>query len=478
MRAPIPGNEADTNSNEGRNMALGENTFVNRIPVLDNKSTISAYEVEFFGLVDGGGGPAVDRIRLGSSLTAILESVEPQRLVGDRKAIIRVEPNEFGFPIPEKWRGHLILEVPSSVLFRERSMVPDRTVSNETAFCIADIEVVKGLAPALCAPCFVRINIQDLSDKELSSTVKALKASPVTVIATPVDSREDFDRCARVGIDLFLGDFFTKPVVSRQKSISPNQALLLELSAKTNQNADIRAIETIFKKNPDLAFGLMNLVHSAYYRVSEHVASIRQAIALLGYENLHKWVALMLFTIERSTPFADPLFEKALVRARTMELAATKLRQKGLGSSAYITGIFSLIPALFDVSVEEILTKANFVDEIKRALLQKSGAVGELLAAVEELEKGSYETLPIGRESGLQNVELFRAHSKAIMEYQISSDQTSAEPSRTNPGISEMVDSRPGIGGQVTSNNCQSRTSWIRRLLTLLGFEVKRGSPA
>jgi c-di-GMP phosphodiesterase len=459
-------------------MVLGENTFINRIPVLDIKSTISAYEIEFFGLGNAGKGPTVERIRLGSSLAAILKSIEPQRLVGDRKAVVSTELNEFGFATPEKWRGRLILQVPSSVLFNEGSKLPDWTASNETAFCITDVALVKGLAPIPSAPCFVKINIQNLNDKELSSAVKALKASPITVIATRVDSREDFDRCARAGIDLFLGDFFTKPVVSKQKSISPTQALLLELSAKTNQNADIRVIETIFKKNPDLAFGLMNLVHSAYYRVSEHVASMRQAIALLGYENLHKWVALMLFSIERSTSSADPLFEKALVRARTMELAATKLRQKGLGSSAYITGIFSLIPALFDVSVEEILTKANFVDEIKRALLQKSGAVGELLAAVEEIEKGGHESLPIGRESGLQNVELFKAHSEAIMEYPISSEQTNAEPARTNPRVSEMVHSRPGVRARATSNNGQSKTSWIGRLLTLLGFGIKRGSPA
>ena len=118
----------------------------------------------------------------------------------------------------------------------------------------------------------------------------------------------------------------------------------------------------------------MNLVHSAFYRGSEHVASIRQAIALLGYENLHKWVSLMLFSIERTDLGDNPLFEKALIRSRTMELSATKLRRKGLGSSAYISGIFSLVPALFDVPVEEVLIRANFVEEIKEALLQKEQA--------------------------------------------------------------------------------------------------------
>jgi c-di-GMP-related signal transduction protein len=224
----------------------------------------------------------------------------------------------------------------------------------------------------------------------------------------------------------------------------------------------------------------MNLVHSAYYRVSEHVASIRQAIALLGYENLHRWVALMLFTIERSDPSMNPLFEKALIRARTMELAATRLRQKGLGSSAYISGIFSLIPALFNTPIEEILTKANFVDEIKQALLEKSGVIGDILTAVEQIEKGSYETFQYSQELGLRRVDLFGAYTEAIMEYVAPAGQKGTDRE-------SVIADQPVRDGALPdrkekavsgSHDWQKRPSWIRRLLSLFGFTIRRGSPA
>ena len=344
---------------------------------------------------------------------------------------------------------------------------------------MSDIGLFKGMAPALPANCLVNIDIRNHSETELNRTVKTLKTSPVTIIATSVESQEQLNMCVRGGVDLFVGNFFTKPSAIKHKSISPSQALLLELSAQTTQDGDIRVIEGIFKKNPDLAFGLMNLVHSAYYRVSEHVASIRQAIALLGYENLHKWVALMLFTIERSDPAANPLFEKALVRARTMELAASKLRSKGLGSSAYISGIFSLVPALFDVPIEEVLTKANFVDEIRRALLERSGIVGGLLTAVEELEKGHHDTFQPRQDLGLQQVDLCRVYTEAIMEYSIPKDQArgnadviSADPCTHGDDVAERSRIAATDGG-----DWQRRPSWIWRLLSLLGFRMDRGSP-
>jgi c-di-GMP-related signal transduction protein len=461
-------------------MVLGQNVFLNRIPILDSKSRTYAYEIEFFAVPATPETAQIERIRRLSSLIAILDTIDPTKLLGDRKAMVRVEPDDVALPVPAGWQERLILQVPSSVLADIHRALPDQTGENKRSWCISDPLLFDGTALALPANCLVRIDISNFQESGMDSLVRAFKTPSVRLIATSVDDQEQFNRCMRAGVDLFMGSFFTQPPASIQKSISPSQSLLLELSAQTNQNGDIRAIEAIFKKNPDLAFGLMNLVHSAYYRVSEHVASIRQAIALLGYENLHRWVALMLFTIERSDPSMNPLFEKALIRARTMELAATRLRQKGLGSSAYISGIFSLIPPLFNTPIEEILTKANFVDEIKQALLERSGVVGDILTAVEQIEKGSYETFQYSQELGLRRADLFGAYTEAIMEYAAPAGQKGANKDSAIADQSVRDGALRDRKEIVVSGSrdCQERPSWIRRLLSLFGFTIRRGSPA
>ena len=175
----------------------------------------------------------------------------------------------------------------------------------------------------------MKIDVTDRKEGDLEAIMSGFRDLPVRTIATSVNTPEDFDLCSRLGFELFHGEFFRKPSVLTRSSISPNHALLLDLSARTAQDEDIRTIEDIFKKNPDLTFGLLNLVRSAYFPHANDVTSIKQAIALLGYKNLQKWAALMLFTINHSDPSSNPLFENVLVRATTMELAASKLRRKG-----------------------------------------------------------------------------------------------------------------------------------------------------
>jgi EAL and modified HD-GYP domain-containing signal transduction protein len=237
----------------------------------------------------------------------------------------------------------------------------------------------------------VKIDVAGREEGKIETIISGFKDLPVRAIATSVNTPEDFDLCSRLGFELFLGEFFRKPSVFTRSSISPNHALLLDLSARTARDDDIRTIEEIFKKNPDLTFGLFNLVRSAYFHTSSDGTSIKQAITLLGYKNLQKWAALMLFTINHSDPSSNPLFENVLVRAATMELAASKLRRKGLSDAAYMTGIFSLVPALFDVRMEEMVEKANFGEEIREALLEGAGSLGAMLNVVEQLERGAYE---------------------------------------------------------------------------------------
>lgn len=446
-------------------MALSQSIFVNRVPVLDGRLRTYAYEIELFDHHQGPETVAAKRVYGGPNLSDTLNVIDPNRLVGDRKAILRIDPAEREAPLSEEWRKKLIFEIPASSLKNPNQEFIDRLADNTRQWCVDGPPSPQSGTIALPLHCFMKLDIARESQAGLAQRVSALGGTRVTPIATSVESRKQFQMCGQAGVNLFMGDFYTEPPEARQKSITPNQALLLELSAKTTQDTDIRAIETIFKQNPDLAFGLMNLVHSAFYRGSEHVASIRQAIALLGYENLHKWVSLMLFTIEKGDLGGNPLFEKALVRARTMELAAMNLRRKGLGSSAYIAGIFSLIPALFDVPVEEILTRANFVDEIKQALIEGSGILGDLLVAVKELEKGGHETFSPSAQLGLQPEDFFHAHTEALMEH--TAFPETIEPDSGYAAVQQPYFSLDVSGkrnGVNDAGNHEKNHSWIGRL--------------
>ena len=446
---------------------LGRDVFVNRSLILDSRRNISAYRLSFLMVPPHADSATVAKPDL-EHLTSILESIDPDIIAGNRAAFVKVDEPLDDLRISERWKTRIILDVPFSNVQRGNGDSSESWGEEKPRLCIGDFSVPENVIPLLPFPCHLKLDPHSLSAAELSGTMSALKGLPVVTVATSVDTPERFEACVRAGFDLFEGEFFTKPPVFGQKAISPNHLLLLELSARTSREEDVDVIEAIFKKNPDLSFGLLNLVNSAFFRVSEHITSIRQAIALLGYQNLHKWVALMLFSINHSDPSSNPLLDRALIRARTMEFAAVGQSGKTQGDAAYMTGIFSLVPILFELSLEKILEKVNFPDNIKDALLKRSGELGLLLGTVEELERGEYNK---GGEPpanpGISLVDLLSAQTRAILDSEAETLKAKAACAHNRPQnvCPEEVSSR-----RPNNDRIQKKSSFFRNILARLGF--------
>jgi EAL and modified HD-GYP domain-containing signal transduction protein len=116
------------------------------------------------------------------------------------------------------------------------------------------------------------------------------------------------------------------------------------------------------------------------------VASIRQALIMLGVDNVRRWATLTLVGSLEGKP--SELTVTALVRARFCELSADAL---GLDSAQLFTlGLFSLIDAMLDLPLEGILAELPFPAVMQDALLHHTGPMGELVDAVAAMEGGYF----------------------------------------------------------------------------------------
>jgi EAL and modified HD-GYP domain-containing signal transduction protein len=182
-------------------------------------------------------------------------------------------------------------------------------------------------------------------------------------------------------------------------------------------NKDVAVIERTFKDSPKLAYGLLQLMNSAFFRAERKVASIGQAITLLGYENLQKWVVLLLFTVDHRDAQSHPLIEKALMRSKLMESLAKKTGEWELADSAFITGMLSYMNVFFNVKPDEVTRKLNLVQEIQDALEKREGVLGNLLALAEKTDRQEYDCM--GEEIGalkLSAEDVLWAETNAIMD--------------------------------------------------------------
>jgi c-di-GMP-related signal transduction protein len=108
---------------------------------------------------------------------------------------------------------------------------------------------------------------------------------------------------------------------------------------------------------------------------------------------LLRWLQLLLFTERHGESVPNPLLLLAAQRGRLLELMAERINQHDTGfrDRAFMTGILSLLDALLNQSLEEIVKQINLTSDVREALLEREGKLGCMLQLAEELERNDYE---------------------------------------------------------------------------------------
>ena len=173
--------------------------------------------------------------------------------------------------------------------------------------------------------------------------------------------------------------------------IEGDWALALQLVQRVNADADTHEIEDLLRRDPTLSYHLLRLVNSLGMGNARKVNNFAQAILLLGRQQLRRWLNLMLFAARGGDGRSAMLLARVAVRARLIELLA---RATGLDRPtqelAFMTGMFSLLGVLFGAPLAEVLAPLAIADAVRRALLDRHGELGSLLALVEAAEAGQF----------------------------------------------------------------------------------------
>ena len=389
--------------------------YVHKEPVLDKKRSLFGNEFSF--RKGSSGGKSVKWPALGVDedvISALSAEGGFKSLVGSKPAFLNLKaaalrkdvlaflPKESVFHVPERDATDKEVFLNTAALKKQGYRISvDYTSSSQ------------GILPLHEMADFVRIDASSFS-ADRAALLKKLRA---TLIAASVADSESFTRFHGLGFELFQGPFYMKPSDSGSPSISSSQRVLMQLYNDLRSNRDVGVIETTFKSNPKLAYGLLQLMNSAFFRVGRKVASIGDAVALLGYENLEKWVVLLLFTVDGEVQ-SHPLIEKALTRGRLMESLALRAGAKTLADRAFITGMLSFMNVIFNLRSDEVTEKLSLVHEIGDALTRKEGAVGRLLTLAEKADRQEYDVMEEETgELGLATEDVLWAETNAVMDW-------------------------------------------------------------
>lgn len=222
---------------------------------------------------------------------------------------------------------------------------------------------------------------------ELRAAVSQLKPWPVKLLAEKVDSAEQAAYCHALGFDLFQGYFFARPAVLTAKRADPSQMALIQMLGLVMRDADTKQVEQVFKQHPNLTYNLIRLVNSVALGAQRSIASVSQALMVLGRKQLQRWLQLLLFTLQSGSAYPTPLLVMAATRGKLMELLAGKQqRDADYCDEAFMAGILSLIETIIAKPLADIVGELNLNERLAGALLRREGELGRLLQLVESVE--------------------------------------------------------------------------------------------
>jgi c-di-GMP-related signal transduction protein len=245
-------------------------------------------------------------------------------------------------------------------------------------------------------------------------TYAAARQSTLRLVGRPVTSWSDYDACAALGLDAFVGKLHLTPRPGKPvKGMNPAQAIILQLMQMVQNNEDIPKIEAVLKRDPALIYKLLTFINSAAFGAGREIQSLRQAITMLGYAPLYRWLVLLLANASASG-YSPVLMETAVVRARLCELLGAKALPRSDGEYLFVAGMFSLLDRLLGLPMQEVLDSVQLPENVVRALVSREGPYGPYLALAEACELNSTLVATQAAALDLSPHDVNKAHLSAL----------------------------------------------------------------
>lgn len=246
----------------------------------------------------------------------------------------------------------------------------------------------------------VKLDVSALSEAELDDCAERFGRLAPTLIAAGVDTPALRQRARAAGFDRFQGFFLSTPDLVA--GTAPPSGRLGELRALAGLYAQstFEELEETISRDVGLSFRLLTYLNSAYFNLPRRVASVREALVLLGMQAVKRWATLLALSGAQDTP--HELTVTALVRARLCELIRREspAREGGGGGEAdpepeayFTVGLFSVIDAIAQAPLAQAIEGLPLTDEARAALLEHRGPMGDALVAAIAWERGRLDVV-------------------------------------------------------------------------------------
>ncbi|NKB37273.1 MAG: HDOD domain-containing protein [Gammaproteobacteria bacterium] len=385
--------------------------FVGRQAILDTHGNTYAYELLFRSgqenaaeILDGN--RATAQVLINSLVDIGLDS-----LVGEKLAFVNFTRdsllNDTVHMLPTE---RIVVEVLEDMLVDEKLIQEIEKLSG-LGYIIAldDFEYSPHWDPIIPLADIIKFDVMSLGLSALDRELEHVKQYDLKLLAEKVETHEEFEHLKALGFDYYQGYFFEKPKVVSGNKMPDNQVALLNLIARLQDpEIDVSEIESLVAQNVTLSYKLLRYINSASLSLPKKVNSIRQVVVYFGLQRLKNWVTLLAMTDLGDKP--SELLTTGLIRAKMCELLAIELAYPD-SERFFMLGMFSILDALLDRPMPEILDRLPVSEEMLDGLINRQGELGKILEYCIAFDKNT----PAGWNPDIDANSINRIHMEAII---------------------------------------------------------------
>jgi len=257
------------------------------------------------------------------------------------------------------------------------------------AIALADDLVHDPMLPYAEHAAFLTLDVSAMDRPALQQRVTCLRQYPLPLVALHVQTWDDFRYCRDLGFAYFHGAFLCQPDVRHSQRLPTHRLALLDVLAKLQDPlVTVDTITELISRDVALSYRLLHAINTAWYGQSRPVHSLQQAVRLLGLTAITRWTSMLLLTDIHDKP--SELMTIAMVRAKMCEWLAHVLGPEHT-ASAFLVGLLSVLDALLDRPMPELLQRLPLAAALHWALVEHAGDLGAILHSVLAYEQGKWE---------------------------------------------------------------------------------------
>ncbi|MEV4514930.1 HDOD domain-containing protein [Dactylosporangium sp. NPDC049525] len=385
---------------------------IGRQPLYDWAGHVVGYELLFRGAADEVEASRRSAYATSQVIVNAFTEFGLEQLVGGRKCFINLTRDFLVGELPLPFDpDHAILEILETVEIDDAVLAGTaRLVQQGYEIALDDFVFGLGHERLLGLASYVKLDLLIREPDELTEVVAQCRRYPgIKLVAERVETEEHILLAQRLGFDLLQGYAVGRPQVLTAVALSPSRLRRLELlGAVTAEDADIAKVSAIVQSDPALSYRVLRATNSAASGLPRKVASVRDAVVLLGSAKIRQWAALMLVSDVAESATEDQL-STTMARARLCQTVAERLGLQG--EAAFTVGLLAGVAELISEPVAELVNRLPLTVEVADALVDGHGRLGQVLSIVRAYEVADEHALAA---APVSSADLAKAYLSAV----------------------------------------------------------------